>query len=134
MKVTAEKNEKVAQMIFASIYPLYLNRLEKKGRTKEELDQVLTWLTGFDQDTLQALIYDKVTFRTFFQKANMHPNAHLIKGVVCGYRIEEIADEFDVYKNCRRMEKLIDELAKGRKMEKILRKTWYPYTAASSSP
>jgi hypothetical protein len=123
MKVTAEKNEKVAQMIFASIYPLYLNRLEKNGRTKEELDQVLTWLTGFDQDTLQALINDKVTFRTFFQKANMHPNAHLIKGVVCGYRIEEIADEFEVYKNCRRMEKLIDELAKGRKMEKILRKT-----------
>jgi hypothetical protein len=123
MKVTAEKNEKVAQMIFASIYPLYLNRLEKNGRTKEELDQVLTWLTGFDQDTLQALINDKVTFRTFFQKANMHPNAHLIKGVVCGYRIEEIADEFEVYKNCRRMEKLIDELAKGRKMEKILRNT-----------
>jgi hypothetical protein len=123
MKVTAEKNEKVAQMIFASIYPLYLNRLEKNGRTKEELDQVLTWLTGFDQDTLQALINDKVTFRTFFQKANMHPNAHLIKGVVCGYRIEEIADEFEVYKNCRRIEKLIDELAKGRKMEKILRKT-----------
>jgi hypothetical protein len=78
MKVTAEKNEKVAQMIFASINPLYLNRLEKNGRTKEELDQVLTWLTGFDQDTLQALINDKVTFRTFFQKANMHPNAHLI--------------------------------------------------------
>ena len=123
MKVTAEKNEKVAQMIFASINPLYLNRLEKNGRTKEELDQVLTWLTGFDQDTLQALINEKVTFRTFFQKANMHPNAHLIKGVVCGYRIEEIADEFEVYKNCRRMEKLIDELAKGRKMEKILRKT-----------
>ncbi|AZQ57401.1 DUF2200 domain-containing protein [Maribacter sp. MJ134] len=123
MKVTAEKNEKVAQMIFASIYPLYLNRLEKNGRTKEELDQVLTWLTGFDQDTLQALINDKVTFRTFFEKANMHPNAQLIKGVVCGYRIEEIADEFEVYKNCRRMEKLIDELAKGRKMEKILRKT-----------
>ncbi|PIB28408.1 hypothetical protein BFP77_09530 [Maribacter sp. 4U21] len=123
MKVTSEKNEKVAQMIFASIYPLYLSRLEKNGRTKEELDQVLTWLTGFDQDTLQALINDKVTFRTFFEKANMHPNAHLIKGVVCGYRIEEIADEFEVYKNCRRMEKLIDELAKGRKMEKILRKT-----------
>lgn len=132
MKVTAEKNEKVAQMIFASIYPLYLNRLEKNGRTKEELDQVLTWLTGFDQDTLQALINDKVTFRTFFEKANMHPNAQLIKGVVCGYRIEEIADEFEVYKNCRRMEKLIDELAKGRKMEKILRKTWYPYTAPSN--
>jgi hypothetical protein len=121
MKVTAEKNEKVANMIFASIYPHYLNRLEKNGRTKEELDQVITWLTGFDQDTLQTLIDKKVTFRAFFEKAQMHPNADLIKGVVCGYRIEEIADEFELYKNCRRMEKLIDELAKGRKMEKILR-------------
>ncbi len=121
MKVTPEKNEKVANMIFASIYPLYLNRLEKNGRTKEELDQVLTWFTGFDKKTLQALIDEKVTFRTFFQKANIHPNAHMIKGVVCGYRIEEIEDEFEVYKKCRQMEKLIDELAKGRKMEKILR-------------
>lgn len=121
MKVTVEKNEKVANMIFASIYPLYLNRLEKNGRTKEELDQVINWFTGFDQDALQALIDEKATFRTFFQKAKIHPNAHMIKGVVCGYRIEEIADEFDVYKQCRRMEKLIDELARGRKMEKILR-------------
>ena len=121
MKVTAEKNEKVANMIFASIYPLYLNRLLKNGRTKEELDQVITWLTGFNQDTLQALIDEKVTFGAFFGKAKIHPNAHLIKGVVCGYRIEEIADEFEVYKNCRRLEKLIDELARGRKMEKILR-------------
>ena len=121
MKVTAEKNEKVANMIFASIYPLYLNRLEKKGRTKEELNQVIEWLTGFDEATLQALIDEKVTFRTFFQKAKMHPNAHLIKGVVCGYRIEEIADEFELYRQCRQLEKLIDELAKGRKMEKILR-------------
>ena len=121
MKVTAEKNEKVANMIFASIYPLYLNRLEKKGRTKEELNQVIEWLTGFDEATLQALIDEKVTFRTFFQKAKMHPNAHLIKGVVCGYRIEEIADEFELYRQCRQLEKLVDELAKGRKMEKILR-------------
>ena len=121
MKVTVEKNEKVANMIFASIYPLYLNRLEKNGRTKEELDQVLEWFTGFDQGALQLLIDEKATFRTFFQKAKIHPNAHMIKGVVCGYRIEEIADEFEVYKQCRRMEKLIDELAKGRKMEKILR-------------
>ena len=95
MKVTAKKNEKVANMIFASIYPLYLNRLEKNGRTKEELNQVIEWFTGFDQDALQALIEEKVTFRTFFQKAKMHPNTHLIKGVVCGYRIEEIEDEFD---------------------------------------
>ncbi|WP_430427335.1 DUF2200 family protein [Maribacter litoralis] len=121
MKVTAEKNEKVANMIFASIYPLYLNRLEKNGRTKEELNQVLEWFTGFDEDTLQALIDEKVTFRTFFEKAKIHPNEYLVKGVVCGYRIEEIEEEFEVYKRCRQMEKLIDELAKGRKMEKILR-------------
>jgi hypothetical protein len=122
MKVTTEKNEKVAKMIFASIYPHYLNRLIKNGRTKEELNKVIGWLTGFDQDTLQAFIEEKITFRTFFQKAHIHPNAHMIKGVVCGYRIEDIEDEFELYKQCRRMEKLIDELAKGRKMEKILRK------------
>ena len=111
MKVTTEKNEKVANMVFASIYPLYLNRLEKNGRTKEELDQVIKWFTGFE----------KVTFGTFFQKAKIHPNSHIIKGVVCGYRIEEIEEEFKLYKECRQMEKLIDELARGRKMEKILR-------------
>ena len=122
MKVTAEKNEKVANMIFASIYPLYLNRLEKNGRTKEELNQIIKWFTGFDQDALQALIDEKATFRTFFQKAKINPNAHLIKGVVCGYRIEEIEDEFELYRQCRRMEKLIDELARGRKIEKIFRK------------
>lgn len=121
MKVTTEKNEKVANMIFATIYPHYLNRIEKNGRTKEELDQVLEWFTGYDQKALQALIDEKATFRTFFQKAKIHDNAHMIKGVVCGYRIEEIADEFQLYKQCRQMEKLIDELAKGRKMEKILR-------------
>ena len=121
MKVTVEKNEKVANMIFASIYPHYLNRLEKNGRTKEELNQVIRWFTGFDQDTLQSLIDEKATFRTFFQRAKINRNAHLIKGVVCGYRIEEIEDKFELYKQCRRMEKLIDELARGRKMEKILR-------------
>lgn len=121
MKVTPEKNEQVAEMIFATIYPHYLNRIEKNGRTKAELDQVIQWLTGFDKDALQALIDERATFRTFFQQAQIHANAHLIKGVVCGYRIEEIEDQFDVYKQCRRMEKLIDELAKGRKMEKILR-------------
>ena len=122
MKVTAEKNEQVANMIFASIYRHYLNRLEKKGRTKEELNQVIEWFTGIDQDALQVLIDEKATFRTFFQKAKIHPNEHLIKGVVCGYRIEEIEEEFELYKQCRQMEKLIDELARGRKMEKILRK------------
>ena len=122
MKVTAEKNEKVANMSFASIYPLYWNRLEKHGRTKEEFHKVIEWFTGFDEKKLKSLIEEKVTFRTFFEKAKIHPNAYMIKGVVCGYRIEEIADEFELYKQCRQMEKLIDELAKGRKMEKILRK------------
>lgn len=121
MKVTAKKNEQVAKMIFASIYPLYLDRLVKNGRTKEELNQVIEWFTGFDEKKLQELIDEKVTFESFFQRAKIHPNAHLIKGVVCGYRIEEIEDEFEVYRQCRRLEKLIDELAKGRKMEKILR-------------
>lgn len=122
MKVTAEKNRKVADMIFASIYPLYWNRLEKNGRTREEFHQVLEWFTGFDDNKLQRLIDEKVTFAAFFKEAKLHPNAHMIKGVVCGYRIEEIDDEFEVYKQCRQMEKLIDELAKGRKMDKILRK------------
>ena len=121
MKVTAKKNEQVANMVFATIYPLYWNRLKKNGRTKEEFHQVIEWLTGFDEDKLQELIEEQVTFRAFFEQATIHPNAEMIKGVVCGYRIEEIADEFEVYKQCRRMEKLIDELAKGRKMEKILR-------------
>lgn len=121
MKVTVKKNEQVANMIFGTIYPHYLRRIEKNGRTEEELKQVIAWLTGFDGDKLQSFIDNKTTFRTFFEEANMHENAHLIKGVVCGYRIEEIEDEFDTYKKCRQMEKLIDELAKGRKMEKILR-------------
>ena len=122
MKVTAEKNEKVANLIFSAIYPLYLNRLKKNGRTKKELNQVIEWLTGFNENELEQLIENKVTFRTFFKKAKIHSNAKLIKGVVCGYRIEEIEDKFELYKQCRRLEKLIDELAKGRKMEKILRK------------
>jgi len=122
MKVTAEKNEKVANMVFASIYPLYWNRLEKNGRTKAEYHQVLEWFTGYSEEEIQTLIADKVTFREFFNKAKLHPNEHMIKGVVCGYRIEEIEEEYEVYKRCRQMEKLIDELAKGRKMEKILRK------------
>ncbi len=123
MKVTAAKNEKLGQMVFASIYPLYLNRLIKNGRTEEELSTVIKWLTGFDEKELETLIAEKATFKTFFEKANLHPNTHLIKGVVCGYRIEEIPDEFALYRNCRCMEKLIDELARGRKMEKILRTT-----------
>lgn len=123
MKVTTKKNEQVANMVFATIYPLYLNRLVKNGRTKDELDQVIKWFTGFDQETLQKLIDEKATYKTLFEKATIHKNAHMIKGVVCGYRIEEIEDEFMLYKQCRQMEKLIDELARGRKMEKILRTT-----------
>ena len=95
--------------------------MEKNGRTKEELHQVIEWFTGYNEKKLQKLIDDKVTFKTFFQKAKIHPNEHMIKGVVCGYRIEEIEDEFELYRQCRQLEKLIDELAKGRKMEKILR-------------
>lgn len=121
MKVTAEKNEKLGDMVFATIYPLYWNRLEKNGRTREEFHQVIEWFTGYDESKLQALIDEKVTFRTFFQDAKIHSNAHMIKGVVCGYRIEEIEDKFEIYKKCRQFEKLVDELAKGRKMEKILR-------------
>jgi len=121
MEVTQEKNDQVAKMIFASIYPHYVNRIEKNGRTKEELNEVIKWLTGYDDKKLKKFINDKSTFEDFFKTANIHPNAHMIKGVVCGYRIENIDDKFDVYKKCRQMEKLIDELARGRKMEKILR-------------
>jgi hypothetical protein len=120
--VTSEKNEQIAQMNFGSIYSHYLNRIEKHGRTKEELDKVILWLTSYDQDTLESFINGNRTFGDFFEGAKIHENAHLIKGVVCGYRIEEISEEFALYRDCRRMEKLVDELAKGRKMEKILRK------------
>ena len=120
-EVTTKKNEQVAQMNFGSIYPHYLSRIEKHGRTKEELDKVILWLTGYDQTTLDSYIGGNGTFGEFFEGADLHQNAHLIKGVVCGYRIENIAEEFATYRDCRRMEKLVDELAKGRKMEKILR-------------
>ena len=120
-EVTAEKNEKIAEMNFGSIYPHYLNRIVKHGRTKQELDQVIMWLTDYDQDKLDSFIDGNGSFGDFFEGARMHDNAHLIKGVVCGYRIEDIDEEFWLYRDCRRMEKLIDELAKGRKMEKILR-------------
>jgi len=121
MQVTDKKNEQVANMIFATIYPHYWNRLDKHGRTREEFHQVIEWYTGYDEDKLQSLLADKVSYRTFFEEAKIHPNAHMIKGVVCGYRIEEIEDKYEVYKRSRQLEKLIDELARGRKMEKILR-------------
>ena len=122
MKVTAEKNEKIAKMTFASVYPHYINRLEKNGRTKKEFHQVIKWLTGFDEEKIQELIDEKATIAIFFQEAELNPNAQLIKGVICGYRIEEIPDEFELYRKCRYLDKLYDELAKGRTMEKILRK------------
>ena len=110
-----------AKMTFASVYPHYLTKVEKKGRTKEELHQVIEWLTGYDEKKLQELIEEKVTFETFFQNATLNPNAHLITGVICGYRVEEI--ENPLTQQVRYLDKLVDELAKGRKMEKILRKT-----------
>ena len=112
-------NERFAKMTFASVYPLYLAKLEKKGRTKEELHQVIQWLTGFDNKKLQELIKEKVTFETFFQRASLNPNASLITGLICGYRIEEI--EEPLTKQVRYLDKLVDELAKGKKMDKILR-------------
>ena len=121
MIVTAKKNDAVAKMSFASVYPHYLDRIEKHGRTKAELHEVINWLTGYNEDQLQQLLTDKVTFETFYAQAEIHPNAHLITGVICGYRIETIPDEFTLYRHCRYLDKLVDELAKGRKMEKILR-------------
>ena len=119
MKTTPEHDERIAKMIFASVYPHYVTKVESKGRTKKELHQVIEWLTGFDEKKLQALINERVTFETFFKKAKLNPNAQLITGMICGYRIEEI--ETPLTKQARYLDKLVDELAKGKKMEKILR-------------
>ena len=119
MKPTPQHNERIAKMTFSSVYPHYFTKVESKGRTIEELHQVIEWLTGFDVQKLQELIDEKVTFETFFKNAKLNPNAHLITGVICGYRIEEI--ENPLTKQTRYLDKLVDELAKGRKMEKILR-------------
>jgi len=116
---TPEHDARIATMKFYSVYPHYVDKIEKKGRTVAELHKVIEWLTGFDEKQLQALIAEKVTFETFFQRAKLNPNAELIKGVICGYRIEDI--ETSLTKKCRYLDKLIDELARGRKMEKILR-------------
>ena len=119
MKATAEHHNRIAKLTFASVYPLYISKVEKKGRTKEELHQVIYWLTGYDELNLQELIDQKATFATFFDNAKLNPNAALIKGVICGYRIEEI--ENPLTKQVRYLDKLVDELAKGRSLEKILR-------------
>jgi hypothetical protein len=119
MKTTPEHDERIAKMSFASVYPHYITKVESKGRTKKELHEVIEWLTGFDNKKLQEMIDGKVTFETFFKKARLNPNAQLITGMICGYRIEEI--ENPLTRKARYLDKLVDELAKGRKMEKILR-------------
>ena len=119
MNISDKHNERMAKMTFASVFPLYLAKVEKKGRTKQELHEVIAWLTGFDEKKLKDLIDEKVTFETFFKSAKLNANANLITGVICGYRIEEIDNELT--RQVRYLDKLVDELAKGRKMEKILR-------------
>jgi hypothetical protein len=119
MNRASNHDERFAKMTFASVYPHYLAKVEKKGRTKEELHQVIEWLTGFGGKTLQKLLDDKVTFQQFFAQSVINPNAHLITGMICGYRVEEI--ENPLTQQVRYLDKLVDELAKGRKMDKILR-------------
>ena len=119
MGTTSDHDNRMAKLTFASVYPHYLAKVEKKGRSREELHQVIRWLTGFDDKALQKQIDDNTTFEQFFKRAKLTPNAHLITGVICGYRIEEI--ENPLTQKVRYMDKLVDELAKGRKMEKILR-------------
>jgi hypothetical protein len=116
---TSKHDDRIAKMIFGSVYPYYIKKVEAKGRTKEELHQVIAWLTGFNEKKLKELIEQRVTFETFFEQATLNPNAHLITGMICGYRVEEIQNTLT--RKLRYLDKLIDELAKGRKMEKILR-------------
>ncbi|KXK48037.1 MAG: hypothetical protein UZ05_CHB002002146 [Chlorobi bacterium OLB5] len=120
MNNPSSQKERIAKMSFASVYPHYVTKVEKKGRTVKELHEVIEWLTGYDNKKLQKLIKDKATFDTFFKNAKLNKNARLITGVICGYRVEEIEDPF--IQKVRYLDKLVDELAKGRAMEKILRK------------
>ena len=119
MSKPSDHDERMAKMTFASVYPHYLSKVEKKGRTKEELHQIIEWLTGFDEQRLKKLIEENATFETFFKNAKLNPKAHLIKGVICGYRVEEI--ENPLTQQVRYLDKLVDELAKGKRMEKVLR-------------
>jgi len=119
MNTTETHNQRIAKLTFATVYPLYRAKVEKKGRTEEELLQVIEWLTGFNNNKLQELIAENVNFETFFRQANLNPNANLITGLICGYRVEEI--ENPLTQQVRYLDKLVDELAKGRKLEKILR-------------
>jgi len=119
MNDTSGHDDRIAKMSFASVYPHYVTKVEKKGRTIKELHQVIEWLTGYNEKKLNELIAEKATFETFFKKAKINPNAHLITGVICGYRVEELTNKLT--QQVRYLDKLVDELAKGRKMEKILR-------------
>lgn len=118
--MTDKNNARVYKMSFATVYPLYIAKAEKKGRTKAEVDTIIFWLTSYDAETLQRVLDDKTNFETFFAQApRIHPNASLITGVICGYRVEDIEDK--LIQQVRYLDKLIDELAKGKTMEKILR-------------
>lgn len=119
MNSASNHDERIAKMNFGAVYPLYVAKIEKKGRTKQELHQVIQWLTGLSEDALQKHIADKITFKQLFECSKLNANAHLITGVICGYRVEEI--ENPLTQQVRYLDKLVDELAKGRKMEKILR-------------
>ena len=117
--MNSKNNERVYKMAFASVYPHYIAKAEKKGRTKEEVDTIISWLTGYNRQTLQKYLDTKTDFETFFANAKINPNASKITGVICGYRVEEIEDK--LMQQVRYLDKLIDELAKGKAMEKILR-------------
>ena len=119
MKATPEHDQKIAKLTFAAVYPSYITKVERKGRTKKELNQIINWLTGFDEEKLQELIHEEITFKTFFERAKLNPKAQMITGVICGYRIEELGNPLT--RQVRYLDKLVDELAQGRKMETILR-------------
>ena len=119
MNTPISQQERIAKMKFSAVYPLYLAKVEKKGRTRKELDQLVSWLTGYDEKAIQDLIVEQVDFERFFQQATINANAHLIKGLICGYRVEDI--EHPLTQKVRYLDKLVDELAKGKKIEKILR-------------
>lgn len=119
MKTTPEHNRKIAQLTFASVYPHYVDKVERKGRTTEELVQIIEWLTGFSEEKLRELIEEKVTFDIFFERATLHPNASLIKGAICGYRVEELLNPLT--QKVRYLDKIVDELANGKALDKIMR-------------
>ena len=118
--MNSKSDERIRKMTFASVYPHYVAKVEKKGRTTDELHKVIGWLTGYDDQALQECIENKVTFEQFFQNADLNANAHLITGLICGYRVEEIDNPLT--QKVRYLDKLVDELAKGRDLEKVLRK------------